>query len=80
MVKELKNYRGAGEGAGGHTASEGVFARLVNSGHDTQITLDDGSTIVLKGVAHIEAVSALVLPEPSGGEPAAVGGDVGGDR
>lgn len=31
-------------------------ADLVNSGRDTQITLSDGSTIVLKGVTHIEAV------------------------
>ena len=31
-------------------------ADLVNSGRDTQITFRDGSTIVLKGVTHVEAV------------------------
>lgn len=31
-------------------------ADLVNSGRDTQITLPDGSTIVLKGVTRLDAV------------------------
>ena len=31
-------------------------ARLVNRGQDTQITLRDGSKIVLKGVVHVDAV------------------------
>ena len=29
-------------------------SRQINSGHDTLITLDDGSTILLKGVSHID--------------------------
>ena len=31
-------------------------ADIVNRGQDTKITLGDGSTIVLKGVTHVEAV------------------------
>jgi hypothetical protein len=31
-------------------------ADIVNRGQDTKITLGDGSTIVLKGVMHVEAV------------------------
>ena len=30
--------------------------RLVNYGQDTKITFDDGSSIVLKGVTHADAV------------------------
>jgi hypothetical protein len=30
--------------------------RLVNRGRDTQITLGDGSTIVLKGIRQVDAV------------------------
>lgn len=32
-----------------------VSARLVNHGHDTQLVLGDGSTIVLKGVVEADA-------------------------
>jgi hypothetical protein len=44
-----------------------VQADLVNSGQDTRITLRDGSTIVLKGVTHIEAVfsAGAATPEAS---------------
>ena len=39
----------------------------MNSGQDTRITLRDGSTIVLKGVTHIEAVfsAGAATPEAS---------------
>jgi hypothetical protein len=36
-----------------------AWTSLVNRGRDTQITLHDGSTIVLKGVIQVEAVFPL---------------------
>ncbi len=51
-----------------------AWASLVNSGQDTQITLHDGSIIVLKGVTRVEAVFPAnvfrwtLKPLPIGGE------------
>ena len=58
----------------GHLAQ----TKLVNSGQDTQITLLDGSTIVLKGVTRIDAVfptagSAMIS------EPTPIGDEIGDD-
>jgi hypothetical protein len=42
--------------AGFRTAAAHVRTRLVNDGQDTQITLGDGSTILLKGITRLDAV------------------------
>jgi hypothetical protein len=51
---------------------------LVNSGQDTQITLHDGSTIVLKGITRLAAVFSAA-GAASSPELSPIGGDIGGD-
>jgi hypothetical protein len=41
-----------------HAPAGRARTKLVNSGQDTQITLSDGSTIVLKGVTHLDVIIA----------------------
>jgi hypothetical protein len=52
------------------------LARLVNHGQDTQISLPDGSTIVLKGVREVAAVLVAADSNP---EPPPIGGEIGED-
>ncbi len=38
-------------------------SRLINSGRDTKVTFRDGSTIVLKGVMHVEVFLPLLAAQ-----------------
>lgn len=51
-------------------------ASLVNCGQDTQFTFRDGSTLILKGVTHPEAVFAA---DGSGGRGGPAGSPIGGE-
>jgi len=51
---------------------------LVNSGQDTQLTLRDGSTIVLKGVTRLDAVFPASAAAAKS-KPSPIGGEIGGD-
>ena len=57
----------------------GARAELINSGHDTRITLSDGSTIVFKGVTHVDAIFWGAAAKASAGDALPIGGNVGCD-
>ena len=59
MVNGPEESRAAAEQSDRRIPLQGARAKLVNSGHDTEITLSDGSIIVFKGITHVEAVSVF---------------------
>jgi hypothetical protein len=67
---------------GSGPATARARTKLVNCGQDTEITLDDGSTILLKGITEIGAVFPARGAPPaqaSGQHPAPIGREIGGD-
>ena len=64
---------------GGLDERQFARTRLVNRGRDTQITLHDGSIIVLKGVIQLAAVFAANA-SAANSKPSPVGGEIGDDE
>jgi hypothetical protein len=81
MVNVSANSRPSRDGAapsGSELARGRASIRLVNCGHDTEITLDDGSTLLFKGITEIEAVFPATSAV-SGQHPPPIGGEIGDD-